>query len=65
MDVNRIYCVNRFIIYTKIKLLCCTSKINVTLYVNYISVLKVENCYLYTTFYNLVPSSLGIGDLSN
>ena len=40
MDVNYTGWLNRFAIYTNIKLLCCTPKTNI-MYVNYISIKKI------------------------
>ena len=42
MDINQIYCDDRFAIYTNIKSLCCTPETNIMLYANYILILKIK-----------------------
>lgn len=41
MDIYQIYCGGRFIIYTNIESLCCTTESNTLSYVNYISIKNI------------------------
>ena len=40
MVVNETLCGDHFTIHTNIESLCCTTKIDITLYVNYMTILK-------------------------
>lgn len=57
MDVNQTDCSDHFAIYTSIKS-CCTTKTNVMVYANYISMQK-ETCFQFShAILNIDPSQL-------